>query len=164
MSMRCSCGHSGLVSSGSAITFRRVVAVKRPTLVLDLSLGDGAGMRGSQVSLQSREAAHPLPWNSLPHPLPSPLRSLTLTSIAERLQKGFPLPLPRHVQLLNLVLQSYQVSPKGLFSPSLPPQQQPGAEKRSLCQPHAKHFLPSQQPWKEHRRKTKTQKHHVAIK
>ncbi|XP_024415507.2 bactericidal permeability-increasing protein [Desmodus rotundus] len=31
-----------------------------------------------------------------------------LPKVNERLQKGFPLPLPRHVQLLNLVLQSYQ--------------------------------------------------------
>lgn len=53
---------------------------------------------------------------------------LTSTSIAERLQKGFPLPLPTHVQLLNLLLQSHQVSSKGPFSPNLPPQQQPGAE------------------------------------
>ncbi|XP_045689003.1 bactericidal permeability-increasing protein [Phyllostomus hastatus] len=31
-----------------------------------------------------------------------------LPMVNERLQKGFPLPLPRHIQLLNLVLQSYQ--------------------------------------------------------
>ncbi|KAM5305902.1 bactericidal permeability-increasing protein [Glossophaga mutica] len=31
-----------------------------------------------------------------------------LPKVNERLQKGFPLPLPRHVQLLNLVLQFYQ--------------------------------------------------------
>ncbi|XP_054429741.1 bactericidal permeability-increasing protein [Pteronotus mesoamericanus] len=31
-----------------------------------------------------------------------------LPKVNERLQKGFPLPLPRHIQLLNLVLQSYK--------------------------------------------------------
>lgn len=37
---------------------------------------------------------------------------LTSLSIAERLQEGFPLPLPADVQLSNLVLQTHQVGPK----------------------------------------------------
>lgn len=34
--------------------------------------------------------------------------SAVLPKVNERLQKGFPLPLPTHVQLLNLLLQSHQ--------------------------------------------------------
>lgn len=120
----------------------------KPTQVLDVALGliawecagprtlkHGGGESGMlQGSLHTRanpylepaywfrEATHvallgPLPDLYLTHPWPLP--SL---SIAERLQKGFPLPLPTHVQLFNLVLQSKQVSPRGLFLPNLPQQ------------------------------------------
>uniref|UniRef100_A0A8C0KI22 Bactericidal permeability-increasing protein n=1 Tax=Canis lupus dingo TaxID=286419 RepID=A0A8C0KI22_CANLU len=51
-----------------------------------------------------REAAHLALGGG---PLPSLLRT-DLPSIAERLQEGFPLPMPKNVQLFNLVLQTHQ--------------------------------------------------------
>lgn len=79
---------------------------------------------------------------SLGLPLPPPPLILTSTSIAERLQKGFPLPLPSHIQLLNLLLQSHQVSTKGPFSPNLPPQQQLDAESFLYASLVASAFYP----------------------
>lgn len=46
---------------------------------------------------------------------PSPPLVLTFSSTAERLQEGFPLPMPANVQAYNLVLQSHQVGPKVSF-------------------------------------------------
>lgn len=64
--------HSGLVSASRVLILSRMIVVRRPAQVLDMSLGAGAGMRGSQVSLQSREAAHLALLGRLPHLLPSP--------------------------------------------------------------------------------------------
>lgn len=83
------------------------------------------------------------PCRSLYLPLPYRGSTLTLTSTltpnAEKLQKGFPLPLPASIQLFNLVLQPHQVSPQALLRQTshhnshLPP-----------CQLWIKRFLPFQ--------------------
>ncbi|KAL0595052.1 Bactericidal permeability-increasing protein [Plecturocebus cupreus] len=43
------------------------------------------------------------------------LPRVNVVSITEKLQKGFPLPMPARVQLYNIVLQSHQVSPRVSF-------------------------------------------------
>ena len=116
----------------------------------------------------SWEAADWLP-ESRPHPLPPtapPNRGGTftltsaLTSNAEKLQKGFPLPLPAYIELFNLTLQPYQVSPQGLlrqisyFDSHLPP-----ALDQALS------TLPTlPQGMLLNRREDKTQGRHTAIK
>ena len=148
-----------------------------------LERGGGEGGRlqaaSSQVSSQSqacgaRGAAGRPGWLSrIPAPpslyLPLPYRggtltlTSTLTSNAEKLQKGFPLPLPASIQLFNLVFQPHQVSPQALLrqishhNSHLPP-----------CQLWIKRFLPLQQSQRvgavtKQRTDAKTQKSHTAI-
>ena len=131
------------------------------------------GMRG-QGSCRARGAAGRPGWLSrIPAPpslyLPLPYRggtltlTSTLTSNAEKLQKGFPLPLPASIQLFNLVFQPHQVSPQALLrqishhNSHLPP-----------CQLWIKRFLPLQQSQRvgavtKQRTDAKTQKSHTAI-
>lgn len=110
---------------------------KTPAQALDVSLGDGTDVRGSGSLEHGREQggrlqgrfltglhAHANPYPELGTQAQGgtfdllPSDPLTAISTAARLQKGFPLPLPTHIQLLNLLLQSHQVSPKGLSSPN----------------------------------------------
>lgn len=63
-----------------------------------------------QVNLPSRHA----------NPCPPLLHSPLLSHATERLRRGFPLPLPAEVKLNNIMFQSYQVSPQGLWSPNVP--------------------------------------------
>ena len=62
----------------------------------------------------------PSPGPALSLPGPSHQRwylhvTSALTANAGKLQKGFPLPLPAYIELYNLVLQPYRVSPQGLL-------------------------------------------------
>lgn len=136
--------HSGWVCTSSAGTLRRVVLGLRGREFTSPGCSEhGGGESGrfqaasSQVSSQSRARAAGLsvsdPCRSLHLPLPyrgSPLTlTSTLTSNAEKLQKGFPLPLPASIQLFNLMLQPHQVSPQALLrqishhNSHLPPRQ-----------------------------------------
>ncbi|ELW69637.1 Bactericidal permeability-increasing protein [Tupaia chinensis] len=48
------------------------------------------------------------------------LPTIVLPRVNERMQRGFPLPLPARVQLSNLMVQSHKVSRQRPFSPQLP--------------------------------------------
>uniref|UniRef100_A0A4W2EN64 Bactericidal permeability-increasing protein n=1 Tax=Bos indicus x Bos taurus TaxID=30522 RepID=A0A4W2EN64_BOBOX len=86
--------------------------------------------------------------------------TIVLPVINKKLQKGFPLPLPAYIELFNLTLQPYQVSPQGLlrqisyFDSHLPP-----ALDQALS------TLPTlPQGMLLNRREDKTQGRHTAIK
>lgn len=131
-------------NTSTAVTLRRVVLGKTPAWVLNVGLGlmgrEGQARRSlergkksespGQPTLQACEyllsptqsqalgfrEATPPPPHSLGLASTFPPFVLTSCSVTERLQKGFPLPLPANVQLFNLVLQSHQVGPKVPFA------------------------------------------------
>ena len=78
----------------------------------------GCGLAARVPAARVPAARVPAPPSLSPAP---PVRGGTftvtsaLTANAGRLQKGFPLPLPAYIELYNLVLQPYQVSPQGLL-------------------------------------------------
>ena len=103
------------------------------------------------------------PMDSPPAP---PIRGGTftltsaLTSNAEKLQRGFPLPLPAYIKLFNLILQPYQVSLQGLLCQiSYSDSHLPPALDQALS------TLPTlPQGVLLNRREAKTQGRHTAIK